>query len=82
MNHEEERRRNMASIEIILRDDHGNVINQNTRKRYVLCLGQNHLSELEEAVEGFKRESLTDMTYDLLAHAQQQQIDQIKKTNR
>jgi hypothetical protein len=36
----------------------------------------------DEAVEGFKRESLPDITYDLLVHAQAQQTEQIKKRNR
>jgi hypothetical protein len=72
----------MASIEIILRDDNGKIINQKTQKRYSLGLGKERIAEIEEAVEGFKRESLPDITYDVLAHAQQHQTAQIKKTNR
>ena len=72
----------MASIEIILRDDDGNIINQKTQKRYSLGFGKERIAEIEEAVEGFKRESLPDITYDVLAHAQQQQTEQIKKQNR
>lgn len=72
----------MASIEIILRDDDGNIINQKTQKRYSLSFGKARIAEIEEAVEGFKRESLPDITYDVLAHAQQQQTEQIKKQNR
>jgi len=72
----------MASIEIILRDDEGNIINQKTQKRYALRPGMEQIGEIEEAVEGFKRESLRDITYDVLAHAQHRQIEQIKKQNR
>jgi hypothetical protein len=72
----------MASIEIILRDDEGNIINRKTQKRYGLIPGKERIVEIEEAVERFKRESLPDITYDLLAHAQQRQTEQIKKPNR
>jgi hypothetical protein len=72
----------MASIEIILRDDEGNMINQKTQKQYVLNLRKGRIGEIEEAVEGFKRESLPDITYDVLVHAQQQQSEAIKKQNR
>ena len=72
----------MASIEIILRDDEGNIIKQTTQKRYALPVSKGRIGEIEEAVEGFKRESLPDMTFDMLAHAHQQQSDQIKKQSR
>lgn len=72
----------MASIEIILRDDEGNMINQKTQRQYLLNLSTGRLGDIEGAVEEFKRESLADITYDMLVHAQQQQIEQIKKTNR
>jgi hypothetical protein len=72
----------MASLEIILRDDEGKIINQTTQKRYALRVRKGRIGEIEEAVEGFKRESLSDITHDLLAHAQQQQTEQIKQQNR
>jgi hypothetical protein len=72
----------MASIEIILRDDDGRIIHQRTQKRDALSFGKERIGEIEAAVEGFKRESLSEMTYDVLAHAQQQQTEQIKKPNR
>jgi galactokinase len=72
----------MASREIILRDDHGKIINQKTSRQYALGSQVERISEIEEAVEGFKRESLPDITYDLLVHAQAQQTEQIKKRNR
>jgi len=72
----------MTSIEIILRDNDGNIINQKTQKRYALSLSKERIGEIEEAIEGFKRESLPDITYDVLAHAQQHQSEHIKKQNR
>jgi len=72
----------MASIEIILRDDEGNIINQKTQKRYAFHLGKGRIGDIEASVEGFKRESLPDITYDVLTHAQQQQSAELKKQNR
>ena len=72
----------MASIEIILRDDEGKMIGKKSKKQYTLNVGKGGIGEIEEAVEGFKRESLADITYDVLAHAQQQQRDEIKKQHR
>ena len=72
----------MASIEIILRDDGGNIINQKTQKRYALNLSNGRIGEIEASVEAFKHERLADMTYDVFAHAQQQQREAIKKTRR
>jgi len=72
----------MASIEIILRDDEGNIIGQKTRKDYALKVNKGRIGEIEEAVEAFKNESLSDITYDLLVHSQAQESDAIKKTKR
>lgn len=55
----------MASIEILLRDDEGHIINHKTQKQYTLNLSKGRIGEIEEAVEGFKRESLADMTYEM-----------------
>jgi len=52
----------MASIEIILRDNDGNIINQKTQKRSVLSLDKGRIGEIEAAVEGLKRESLPAIT--------------------
>jgi hypothetical protein len=71
----------MASIEMILRDDEGNIIGRKTQKPYALTVSKGWIGEIEEAVEGFKRESLADITYDLLAHSQQRS-EEIKKRNR
>jgi hypothetical protein len=72
----------MASVEIILRDDDGNIIGRKTQKQYALTVNKGQIGEIEEAVEGFKNESLSDITYDLLAHSQQQDSEAIKKRNR
>jgi hypothetical protein len=72
----------MASIELILRDDDGNIINQTTQQRYALPVNKGRIGEIEDAVEGFKCASLSDITHDLLAHAQHQQREQIKKQKR
>lgn len=72
----------MASIEIILRDDEGNIIGQKSQKQYALNVSKGRIGEIEEAIEGFKRASLPDITYDVLAHAQQQQSEEIKKPHR
>jgi hypothetical protein len=72
----------MASIEIILRDDHGNLLNQQTQQQYHLSVGGERLSDIEAAIEEFKRESLPAMTHDLLADVQHHQTEGIKKTSR
>jgi hypothetical protein len=72
----------MASIEIIFRDDEGNMIGRKTQKQYALNVSKGRIGEIEAAVEGFKNESLSDITYDLLAHSQQQESDAIKKRKR
>ena len=72
----------MASREIILRDDEGNIIGRKTRKDYALKVHNGRIGEIEEAVEAFKNESLSDMTYDLFAHSQHQESEAIKKRKR
>jgi len=59
----------MASIEIIVRDDDGNIINHKTQKNYNLGFGINRISLIEGALEEFKRDSLPEITYDILADA-------------
>jgi hypothetical protein len=72
----------MASIEMILRDDEGKMIGRKAQKHSALKVNKGRRGAIEEAVEGFKNESLSDMTYDLLAHSQQQESEAIKKRNR
>jgi len=74
----------MASIEIILRDEQGNIINEEKKRIYDLSLGNKKFSEvrfndIERAVGEFKRISLPDITYELLREAQEDYKNEIKK---
>ena len=74
----------MASIEIILRDNQGNIINEEKKRIYDLNIGNKKFSELrfndiERAVGEFKRISLPDVTSDLLKEAQEDYKNEIKK---
>ena len=74
----------MASIEIILRDNEGNIINEEKKRIYDLNIGNKKFSEvrfndIERAVGEFKRISLTDITSDLLKEAQEDYKNEIKK---
>jgi hypothetical protein len=74
----------MASIEIILRDDQGKIINEGEKRVYKLNLGKERFSELrfneiERSVEEFKKNALPDITADLLKEAQNDYKKEIKK---
>jgi len=74
----------MASIEITLRDDQGNIINEEKRRIYDLNLGNKRFSEvrfndIEKAVVEFRRIALPDVTSDLLKEAQADYKKEIKK---
>jgi len=74
----------MATIEIILRDDQGNIINEEKRRVYDLNLGNKRFSELrfndiERAVLELKKITLPDITSDLLKEAQADYKKEIKK---
>ncbi len=74
----------MAYIEITLRDDEGNVINEGEKKVYELNLGNKSFSELrfhdiEGSVEEFKKNALPDITADLLKKTQDNYKEEIKK---
>jgi len=69
----------MAGIEIIIRDDEGNVINHKTEKSYDLGLGINRISLIEGALEEFKRDILPEITYDILSSAQNKEKETVKK---
>ena len=69
----------MASIEIIIRDDEGNIINHKTEKSYDLGLGINRISLIEGALEEFKRDILPEITYDILSSAQNKEKETVKK---
>jgi hypothetical protein len=60
----------MATIEMIIRDDHGNIIEGRTRKEYKLDLGNQSFNAIEAAVGTFKNIALPDLKADLLEEAQ------------
>ena len=60
----------MATIEIIIRDDHGNIIEGRARKEYKLDLGNQSFNAIEAAVGTFKNVALPDLKADLLKEAQ------------
>jgi hypothetical protein len=45
----------MPTIELIIRDDKGNVIDSRSVNRYTLNLGKQSFHEIEGAVEQFKK---------------------------
>jgi hypothetical protein len=58
----------MASIEVIVRDDDGNILRQG--KSESLDLGQQSLHEIEGAVETWRQKILPEIEADLLTQAQ------------
>lgn len=69
----------MGSVEIILRDDDGKIINQRTKRVYEVDLGGETLHEIEGAVEKVKREALPEITADYLSAAQAKCVERLKK---
>ena len=74
----------MASIEIIIKDDKGNVINEGEKRVYNLNLGTKGFSDLkfhdiESSVEELKKNALPDISEDLLKKAQDDYKEEIKK---
>ena len=62
----------MASIEITLRDDAGNLLEP--PRHYPLNLGSHSLHDMEGAVEFFKRQALPDVEASFLEAAQERLI--------
>jgi hypothetical protein len=69
----------MARIEIIIRDEQGNVINQVTPETYELGSELNNLNQIERAVEQFKQVLLPALEADLLSQHQQVTVQALKK---
>ena len=69
----------MPTIEIIIRDDSGNIMNQDEKRCYDLEVGSQSFYEIEGAVESFKEAVLPDVTKELLSQAQEEFIE--KKRN-
>lgn len=72
----------MASIEIIIRDKDGQVLNQVTAESYNLGRELTTLSEIEGAIDHLKNKLLPALEADLLAHQQQKTIAELKKVVR
>ncbi len=60
----------MATVEIIIRDDDGSIINSSERRKYQLNLRNNSFNDIERAVESFKNRALPNITADLLNEVQ------------
>ncbi len=60
----------MTTIEITIRDDDGTIIHSTADTPYTLPLGQNTFHEIEEAVEQFKQQALSEVEKTLLEAAQ------------
>ena len=69
----------MATIEIIIRDNEGNIINEKTKKEHKLDIGNGKFHNIEGAVEMFKKEVLADIEADLLISQQNKYVEDIKK---
>lgn len=70
----------MASIELTIRDDNGNIIDEGKKRIYKLNLGRGSFHEIEGGVEDFKNKALPDIEADLLKEAQREYIEkEIKK---
>ena len=69
----------MATVEIIIRDDDGSIVNGSERRKYQLNLRNNSFNDIEGAVESFKNTALPDITADLLNEMQTNFIKKKKK---
>lgn len=69
----------MATIEIIIRDDEGNIINEKTKRERKLDIGNGKFHNIEGSVEAFKKEVLADIEADLLISQQNRYVEDIKK---
>lgn len=67
----------MASIEIILRDENGNIIDGEKKRIYELNIASDSFHDIEGGVEDFKKKALPDIEADLLKEEQRKFV--IKK---
>ncbi len=70
----------MVKIKITLEDEQGKQLSQ--LESFNLELGNQRLSEIETAVEKFKKKMLPDLSKELLSQAQRQFTLEKKKTHR
>ena len=69
----------MASVELIIRDDDGNIISSSHKRVYELNIGGGDSDTIEGAVEKFRHNALKDIHKDLLNNAQDKFVSRIKK---
>ena len=69
----------MAKIKITIQDDFGKVITETADREYQLDLGKATLTEIEGAVEDFKKRALADIEKDFLHDAQTRFVKEQKK---
>jgi len=69
----------MVSIDIIMRDECGNVVSQ---RQSALDIGQGSFAEIEAAVEALKQEVLPHLEGDLLLRQQANFMAEVKKPSR
>ena len=72
----------MASIEIIIRDKDGQVLNRVTAESYELGQELSTLSEIEGAIDQLKNRLLPAVEADLLTHQQQKTIAELTKADK
>jgi len=70
----------MATIEIIIKDDNGNIINQDKSLIYNLDLNKKRFTDIEGAVDIFKKLSSNEITKFLLEQMQKDFIVEKKTT--
>lgn len=66
-----------AKMELVIRDEEGNILSQ--LDPYLMELGSLSLHDIEGAVENWRQKILPDIEADLLDHAQSQFTQQVKK---
>jgi len=66
-----------ARVEVVIRDEAGNILSQ--LSHYRMDLGTQSLHDIEGAVENWKQQVLPQMEADLLTQAQRQFTQEIKK---
>jgi len=69
----------MPTIELVLRDDHNQVIGQQPIRKYLLNLKSQSFHDIEGAVENFRKTALPDIELALLEAAQKAFIQDKKK---
>lgn len=69
-----------ARVELVIRDEEGNILSQ--LDPYWMELGNQSLHDIEGAVENWRQEVLPDIEADLLRQAQSQFTQQVKKHSR